>query len=587
MKTSQDPPRLASLIDPRLGDAEADALSTKKRTMLSLAGNLLAEISLPKLLIVWTLLIAMPALVLGLAPLIGTAWLEKFFSSLTNSYAGIWSFLLFVVVSGLGWFLSRPLRRAVEQRFWALNSIAVLPAYALFREGTRHALESMFAQRLNDERRARLRAASAASAGVVLCILSLLVILAIWPWSRWTGQLVDLIGPHRLIIPTLANAIVIVSAFCAGAALVWGIADATMDQPQTFAGFGQQLSRTWRIAHLSDIHVVGERYGFRIESGRAGPRGNDRLAQVMARLAEIHEKDPLDHILITGDITDAGRSPEWAEFQTTLAEYPHLAARILLLPGNHDINVVDRANPARLDMPTSPGRRLREMRALSAIAAVQANKVRIVDTLTGQLGDTLKQALLPHGGAISAFADTGRIWGTGKLADLWADAFPMVLPPDGEDGLGVVLLNSTAQTHFSFTNALGFISSGQSEALCSVVRQFPKACWIIALHHHLIEYPSLSSALSERIGTALINGSWFVRQLQQLGSNVVVMHGHRHIDWIGHCGRLRIVSAPSPVMESTGDDTTYFYVHTLGPDDAGALQLLSPERIDVPGSSLA
>lgn len=25
--------------------------------------------------------------------------------------------------------------------------------------------------------------------------------------------------------------------------------------------------RKWRIAHLSDLHVVGERYGFRIESG--------------------------------------------------------------------------------------------------------------------------------------------------------------------------------------------------------------------------------------------------------------------------------------------------------------------------------
>ncbi|MBQ8105791.1 MAG: FAD-dependent oxidoreductase, partial [Afipia sp.] len=36
-----------------------------------------------------------------------------------------------------------------------------------------------------------------------------------------------------------------------------------------------------------------------------------------------------------------------------------------------------------------------------------------------------------------------------------AAVFPLALPPDREDGLGVILLNSNADTHFSFTNALG------------------------------------------------------------------------------------------------------------------------------------
>ena len=35
------------IIDPRRGDVEDDASSTKQRSMLSLAGSLLAEISLP------------------------------------------------------------------------------------------------------------------------------------------------------------------------------------------------------------------------------------------------------------------------------------------------------------------------------------------------------------------------------------------------------------------------------------------------------------------------------------------------------------------------------------------------------------
>ncbi|MGZ9020528.1 MAG: hypothetical protein ACXW3S_11315 [Rhodoplanes sp.] len=56
------------VIDPRRGDAEDDASSTKQRSMLSLAGSLLAEISLPKLVVVWVLLVGGPAVLIGTAP---------------------------------------------------------------------------------------------------------------------------------------------------------------------------------------------------------------------------------------------------------------------------------------------------------------------------------------------------------------------------------------------------------------------------------------------------------------------------------------------------------------------------------------
>jgi hypothetical protein len=45
--------------------------------------------------------------------------------------------------------------------------------------------------------------------------------------------------------------------------------------------------------------------------------------------------------------------------------------------------------------------------------------------------------------------------------------------------------------------------------------QFPRACWVIALHHHPVEYPRVAKTLAERIGTALINGKWFVRRLRR------------------------------------------------------------------------
>jgi hypothetical protein len=59
------------------------------------------------------------------------------------------------------------------------------------------------------------------------------------------------------------------------------------------------------------------------------------------------------------------------------------------------------------------------------------------------------------------------------------------------------------------------------------------------------------------------------------------MHGHRHIDWIGKCAGLSIVSAPSPVMEATDDADTYFYIHTLAAQNGGRFGLLAPERVVV------
>jgi hypothetical protein len=169
------------------------------------------------------------------------------------------------------------------------------------------------------------------------------------------------------------------------------------------------------------------------------------------------------------------------------------------------------------------------------------------------------------------------------LEKLWAGVFPMVLPPETEDGLGVLLLNSNAETHFSFTNALGLVSAEQMLASAAVMKQFPRAFWIVALHHHLVEYPAPAKTFAERIGTALINGTWFVRQLQSYADRVVVMHGHRHIDWVGECGGLRIVSAPSPVMEATNAQRTCFYIHTLSAAAPGRLALLAPQRVEVAG----
>jgi predicted MPP superfamily phosphohydrolase len=573
---------LDPLVDPRWGDVGDDVASPERRSFLSIAGSLLIEISLPKLLFAGTVLLLLPTVLLGIAPLVVTAWvttISRQLLQLTEIGAALTGIVL-IVLGVIAW---RPLFRVAEVNFWSLNALAVQPGYALCREAIRHLAERMISAASTPAKRARMRAASSAVAGLVVCGCAVVIAALAWPASRWMGEVTDLASPHRLIVPTLANAIVLLSGYMAIATLIWGFADATMDQPGELTAFDSARPGgcTWRIAHLSDLHVVGERYGFRIESGRGGPRGNDRVERIMTRLEVIDRNQSLDFVLVSGDLTDAGLATEWAEFLDVLARHPALASRMVVVPGNHDLNIVDRANPARLDLPLSIGKRLRQMRTLSAIAAVQGDRVRVVDPVSGQLARTLNEALAPHRSSIAAFMENGGLRRSVRLRRLFDDQFPMILPPDTEEGLGIAILNSNDEAHFSFTNALGMISLEQERRLAATAAAYPRARWVIALHHHLVEYPMREVAFSERVGTALVNGSWFVRKLEPFASQTVVMHGHRHIDWIGSCGGLKIVSAPSPVMGGPDDAPTHFYIHALARGPDRDLQLLPPERVEI------
>jgi Calcineurin-like phosphoesterase len=576
-------------VDPRRGDIEDDASSTKRRSMLSLAGSLLVEISLPKLLLAWITLLVIPGLLLGLAPMVVTSWLGIVTDKVTSLFIGVWSALLFIGVVALGWFGWRTLFRLIEKNFWALNSVVVEPGYATCREVLRHIAERLFEPKASDARRAKLRAATAAVAGIIVSGLAVLVLWLVWPAAHLFGHVSELRSWTDIALVALANSIVAITAYFAVAALVWGFADAAMAQPRSLKAFHTQpvKGRKWRVAHLSDVHVVSGRYGFRLESGRSGPRGNERLKRLLTQLDEIDAEAPLDVILISGDMTDAGISTEWAEFLDILGSPPRLAGRIVMLPGNHDLNIVDRANPARMDLPTSPDRRLRQIRSLSAMNAVQGPRVRVVDLEGRRLGVSLEEFLRPHLGEMKRFADVARPHFSSTISELWSKSFPMVAPPADEEGLGIILLNSNADTHFSFTNALGMISAAQVRGIEIAREQYPKAHWIVALHHHVIEYPWAAKALSERIGTALINGNWFIRSLKPLYGRAILMHGHRHIDWIGECAGLRIISAPSPVMEVTDEKPTGFYIHTLAAEAGGQLDLLPPEWIVVEGEPAA
>jgi hypothetical protein len=483
--------RVPPLVDPGDGDFGTDAGSPRHRSMLQLTGSLLVEISLAKLLTAWLLLVILPALVLGLVPMVVSAWVAAVTGSLHRPLAGVGPALVLAAGLLLAWLGGRPLLRLAEGSFWSLASVVVEPGYIAVREALRHLAEGLFPRRSRGVRLARLRSAAGLVGGLLLSAAALGALALAWPGSRWVGTPLDLASPHLLAAPALANSVVVIAGYLAVAAVVSGVADALTPPPRTLRGLVPSApgAPVWRVAHLSDVHVVGERFGYRIESGRAGPRGNARVSEALARLDALAAETPLDLVLMTGDLTDAGTAPEWAELLDALAARPALAARVLMLPGNHDLNIVDRANPARFDLPSSPGRRLRKLRTLSAMVTLQGGRVRLVDRDADRLGPTLAEAVAPHREALTRFAGDGAADGAAALVELWARAFPLVAPPATADGLGVVLLISNADAHFSFTNALGLISAEQLRGIGVATAAWPRARWIVALHHHLVEYP--------------------------------------------------------------------------------------------------
>jgi len=568
------------IVDPRTGDSEDDRSSPKAKSLVSLAGGMLTEISLVKVLFAFGLLIVLPNLVLGFAPLVITAWFTTV-SAEVFATTTIGSAIVFCLLIGLAFYAWRPLFNVLETNFWSLNALLVQPMYILLRETLRH-YTGRRAEGMSIASGLRHARLTAAAAGFLSAAAGLAFLVIAWRWTRWHGTPLDLARPLYLVIPAIANSVVIVAAYAAVASVISGLADAAMAETEDLEIDASPVAegQTWRVAHLSDVHVVGEGYGFRIESGREGPRGNERFHAVLAKLNAIHAEQPLDAILFSGDMTDAGRSSEWAEFLDALEAYPTLLAISLMLPGNHDVNIIDRANPARLELPWSSARQLRCLRVLSAMEQVHGQRSRSMSGDDFAAHQTLTQSLTPHRETLRRFATGGGFRRALAVERIWSEAFPQIVPPSAPDGLGFLLLDTNADTHFSFTNALGFLSVRQAHAVEAAMQAYPKACWVIAMHHHMLEYPRAAKALSMRIGTALINGSWAVRNLEHNGHRFVVMHGHRHVDWLGRCGEVRIISGPSAVMGATDTKPSYFLIHTLHGAE-GKLAIARPQRVDL------
>jgi 3',5'-cyclic AMP phosphodiesterase CpdA len=572
--------------DLRRGDHDDDRMSPYGGGMRSVVLSAAFEFNFLKALIVFLALIVGPALLLGLAlSLVVTYGRLVLHAMEMAGRSPVLGLGLLALLLGFAFWAGRPVLRVGFDNFRQLHYTLVFPIFVALRELLRTIAErvhgrSITPQQLNRGRRlgAVVAALIFAAAGVALA------------WTMWPSGLKVLhaghIQPWALAKAALINAAIVAGVSTAIDSLYWLRQEFMLSGPVldwTPGPANGELSRV-RIAHASDLHLVGERYGYRMEAGTHGPRGNACVAHALRRLAELQHEAPLDRVLVTGDVTDAGTRAEWAEFIDLLRDTPGLREQLSFVPGNHDVNVVDRTNAGRLDLPWSASQSLRKLRTILALDQVQGDRARVVDRASGTLGPSLRDYLRQGRRAelLRSLAARGSVRGRWELEKVWDAIFPLVEPPGGNRRYGVILLDSNARTHFSLTNAIGFVSPPQLRALKSVLKNHPRCSWIVVLHHQVVEYPVALISLRDRIGLALVNASDVLAAIGPYAANLIVLHGHRHRDWIGTCGNLVLCSAPSAALGSqSGMEDRAFRVHDLSFGADGSIRLVRTERVKV------
>jgi 3',5'-cyclic AMP phosphodiesterase CpdA len=545
------------------------------------------EFNFLKALIVFLALIVGPALLLGLALSLAVTYGRLVLHAMEMAgRSPALGLALLALLIGFALWAGRPLLRVGFDNFRQLHYTLVFPIFVALRELLRTIAERLHGRSITPQQLNRGRRTGAVVAALIFAAAG-----GALAWTTWSSGLKVLdaghIQPWALAKAALINAAIVVGISTAVDSLYWlrqefMLSGPVLDwTPRPANGESPMV----RIAHLSDLHLVGERYGYRMEAGTHGPRGNECVAHALRKLVELQKESLPDRMLVTGDITDAGTRAEWAEFIDLLRDFPGLREQLSFVPGNHDVNVVDRTNAGRLDLPWSASQSLRKLRTILALDQVQGDRARVVDRVSGTLGRPLRDYLREGGRAdlLRSLAERGSMRGRWELEKVWDAIFPLVEPPRANRGYGVILLDSNARTHFSLTNAIGFVSRPQLRALKSVLKNHPRCAWIIVLHHQVVEYPVVSVSLRDRIGLALVNASDVLAAIGPHAAHVVVLHGHRHTDWIGTCGNVVLCSAASAALGSQSDPTHKgsFRLHDFSLGGDGRIQLIRSERVGV------
>jgi 3',5'-cyclic AMP phosphodiesterase CpdA len=314
-----------------------------------------------------------------------------------------------------------------------------------------------------------------------------------------------------------------------------------------------------RVAHLSDLHLTeGDRVRM---AERARPGGNRALAALLQQTELRH----VDAVIITGDVTDRGTAQSWQRVRE-LIDKAGIAERVILVPGNHDLSLIDPwggwRDPAghwrRNDRfgivqlanlmkfcesfaATAGGRRGSVLGGGQAVPYQEAwaaaqNEVRsVLDQLptlpvpSRRLGAGFFSRLRARRIYVRRIAAARR-----RLLQL----FPVAVPfgPTGveADGVLFVLNSCTPVARHPATNALGRVGHAQYRRLDRLAAMFPQPIKLAALHHHVVrraeeQAHNLRSRIMAKF-TVLGDAPPLVRFCRKHKVRAV-LNGHRHLSY--------------------------------------------------------
>lgn len=313
------------------------------------------------------------------------------------------------------------------------------------------------------------------------------------------------------------------------------------------------------VVHLSDLHITE---GDRVRMAERPVRGGN---QVLGSLLARPEMKQADVIVITGDVTDRGTAASWQRALELLTA-AGLIDRVVLVPGNHDLALVDRWSGFR----DPGGGWLRNDR----FGVVQlANLYKFFEAFAATAGGRLGSVLRPEERATEAmpfaraWADVQRAvhpflhalpnmpvprlaWGKGyrarrqqlraygvRIANVRRQLlalFPVAVPLADKDAVLFVLNSCTPVSRHPATNGLGRVGRAQYRRLDRLARCFSQPLRLVALHHHVVRRAEEQShKLFARIVakfTVLGDAPPLVRFCRKHDVRAV-MNGHRHLSY--------------------------------------------------------
>jgi hypothetical protein len=347
-----------------------------------------------------------------------------------------------------------------------------------------------------------------------------------------------------------------------------------------------------RVIHLSDLHVTeGDRIRM-VE--HASPGGNVALRGLLRR----PELGTADVVLFTGDITDRGTAGSWGELLKFIRE-TGVAERAVLVPGNHDLALVDPWAGFR-----DPGGRWRRNDRFGIVQLANLLKFGQAFAATGGgrrglvLGKDgpvpFEMAWVEVERAVRPFIESlpttpvprlrlGRgFWRSRHDVRAYEAAivrarkqllglFPVAVPYPQQDAVLFVLNSCTPTSRHPATNGLGWVGRAQSRRLSKLSRAFQQPLKLVALHHHVVRRAEeqghdLVSRIMAKF--AVLGDARRVVYFCRKHGVRAVFNGHRHLSYQLRLPRRTVLmAAPSSTLgdELAHDPRPQFERYHLAP----------------------